>query len=178
MSHSLTPFYYCATISNILAAICGYWQHITFIDGILKESTNKDFWDNEFYDRWFCYILSWAVGIQFFSGLYFLANFCPNSVKYAIAVSMYQEGPALLEYAGWCVCPPPLITTCQSILTWVLPGDASILLTLPGPSGLPGLWHQATSRRWTDRLLAIIETALGVMLIIDQKLRGSRLAYL
>ena len=45
MSHSLTPFYYCATISNILAAICGYWQHITFIGGILKESTKKAFWD-------------------------------------------------------------------------------------------------------------------------------------
>ena len=34
MSHSLTPFYYCATIPKIFQeAICGYWQDITFIGG-------------------------------------------------------------------------------------------------------------------------------------------------
>ena len=94
MSHSLTPFYYCATISNILAAICGYWQHITFIDGILKESTNKVFWDKEFYDRWLCYTLSWSN--HFFQGFISYRNIKITIRHYR--VFLYLTSKIMIKY--------------------------------------------------------------------------------
>ena len=68
MSHSLTPFYYCATIPKIFqAAICGYWQDITFIGG----RKNMEWIDRQSFhciQPWEIVFLHWLVWQRWWSG--------------------------------------------------------------------------------------------------------------
>ena len=68
MSHSLTPFYYCATIPKIFQpAICGYWQDITFIGG----GKNMEWIDRQSFhciQPWEIVFLHWLVWQRWWSG--------------------------------------------------------------------------------------------------------------
>ena len=108
MSHSLTPFYYCATIPKIFQeAICGYWQDITFIGG----GKNMEWIDRQSFhciQPWEIVFLHWLLWQRWWSG-------SPDLVG-------EQHWP------GDARAPP----SCHRILTWALPGDTGILLTGPG----------------------------------------------
>ena len=68
MSHSLTPFYYCATIPKIFQpAICGYWQDITFIGG----GKNMEWIDRQSFhciQPWEIVFLHWLLWQRWWSG--------------------------------------------------------------------------------------------------------------
>ena len=157
-------------IGNTSLSLTEYWRN----------RQRKFFETNNFRKGDFAniYTLSWAY--HFFRVLFFgklLSKFsrirhcwfdvsrrpCPTGICWLMCVPPPSSPPAR---ASW-------LEYCQVTRASCWPSQVSQVALVSLVSGT-----RPMLRRWTDRLLAIIETALGVMLIFDQKLRGSRMAYL